>query len=462
VYASDLLETILSHLSTRVMNVIANGNGLQHLNLLLEFLAAWENRPVYLTPMTYQWCSAISKAAGRLGVGKALANPPPSLPEIESQLQSKDLCQDCHYLQPHPRPRPQDLVNSDFPSGAKYLSWKTEREFFHVGPDCDPVHMDDASCHTCGCPQNMISLHRVMLLPIILEIGFHLAGPGHQSILYLNYTSHHAWALEVAFSSNNDEVIADAVNVWIVDSNHTPPGYFASYFAKRVESSRPFSPRLRQVLICAIGPIWNRNPEVLGLESVCLLNRLNIGIEDVVEKEVWGTPLAAMICLPTGLESLSTHYWCLLDKLAVGTDFLRSPGLRSVEVMRSLKEAEDWEKLEIWMVVVWQSLSSSTPTPMMEDIERVTLKLFSRRPSAPQKFETLYEQGSLLSRYKHNLRWICDQPQVKKLPSETPLPPYVSVCPQRPPILMHPYLCFSQSIHAQPLVPLPFAGDDTF
>jgi hypothetical protein len=50
VYASDSLQTILTHLSTRVMDVIASGNGLQHLNLLLEFLAAWEKPTCVFDP----------------------------------------------------------------------------------------------------------------------------------------------------------------------------------------------------------------------------------------------------------------------------------------------------------------------------------------------------------------------------------------------------------------------------
>ena len=76
----DSLETILSHLSTRVMNVIANGRCLQHLVYLLEFLAAWEERPTYLTPMAHQWCSAISEAGVVLvRQGQTGTNQPTSL-----------------------------------------------------------------------------------------------------------------------------------------------------------------------------------------------------------------------------------------------------------------------------------------------------------------------------------------------------------------------------------------------
>jgi hypothetical protein len=96
--------------------------------------------------------------------------------------------------------------------------------------------------------------------------------------------------------------------------------------------------------------------EVSGLETIRLLNRLNVDANDMVDKRVWARLLAGVICLPAGLESLSPHYWCLLDKLSLGTYFCGTPGLRGAEVMRSLEEAEDWEKLEVWMAVVWQSL----------------------------------------------------------------------------------------------------------
>jgi hypothetical protein len=423
VYVSDSLETILSHLSTRVINVIADGNGLQHLNLLLEFLAAWENRPVYLTPMAYEWCSAISEAAGRLGVGEVPANPPPSLPELESQLQPECSCQKCEYLQSHPRPRPQDLVNPEFPSGAEYLSIITEDAFSHVGPDCNPVRIGDTSHHTCECPRDTIPLRRVVLLPIILEIGFHLAGPDHESTLLLNHTSHHEWTFKVAFSSDNDETIVDAVNVWIIGGVQTPPGSFVSYFARRAESSRPFSPRLRQAVIYVIERIWHRELKVLGLEAVHLLSHLNVGVDNVVNKQVWGKPLAGVICLPAGLESMSLHSWHLLGKSALGTDFSETPGLRSMEMMRSFEEAEDWEKLEVWIVVVWQSLPESTPAPTMEDVERVTRKLLLQRPSALQRFHDLCERGSLYSSHRARLRQVRDQVQTEQLPLKSPPPP---------------------------------------
>jgi hypothetical protein len=61
------------------------------------------------------------------------------------------------------------------------------------------------------------------------------------------------------------------------------------------------------------------------------------------------------------------------------------------------------------------------------------------------------------------LREICDRAQMEQLPSDPQPPPYVSTPPTKHlSVLMPPFFFFSQSIHAQPLILLPFWGDDTF
>jgi hypothetical protein len=274
---------------------------------------------------------------------------------------------------------------------------------------------------------------------------------------------------EFAFSSSDDEVIVDAVSVWIVGGDPAPPGSFAGYFAKRVEKSWPFSPRLRQMSIRVIESIECNALEVSGLETIRLLNRLSVDADDIVDEDVWVRLLVGVICLPAGLESLSPHYWCLLDKLSLGTDFRGPCGLWWEEMMRPLEEADDWEKLKVWMAVIWQSLDPGLEhfdrMYTTEDVERVTLKLLSRRPSALLRFETLCERGVLYEPHKSKLRRICDQAQAEQPPSESPSSPYVSIRPApHLPSLIVPYPIFrsSQLIHAQPLVPPPFAGDDTF
>jgi len=106
------------------------------------------------------------------------------------------------------------------------------------------------------------------------------------------------------------------------------------------------------------------------VETANLLNCLNIDLGDM-KKSKLAELLTNVICSPMGLESLSLHYWRLVGKLALakglGMDFTSHS-----TVMRSLEEAEDWEKLELWMAIVWRSVLSSRS---VEGVEQVTLKL---------------------------------------------------------------------------------------
>jgi hypothetical protein len=430
-YPSDSLETMLSHLSTRVMAVIAGGNNLHHLDFLLEFLAAWEKHPMLLTPMAYQWCSTISEAAGG--------------PEWDLELQLQ--------LQSQIRFRTQDLAHSDF------LSQRIEREFSHVGPSCDMIR--NSSHHTHGQPQDLTPLHCARLFSIILEIGFRLTWPGcNWPALHLNHTTHHKQVFEMAFSSHDDEVIADALSAWIVDGDHTSPGPFVHYFSKRTKMETPFSPRLRSVSIHVIEHAWDRELEETGLEIVHLLNHLKIDENDMVDKGVWMRLLVRVISLPTGLECLPSHYWLLLGRLNLTTSISWTPGSGNLEVMRSLEKVEDWEKLEVWVMLVWQSLPLPTPTPTMEDVKQVTLRLLMQQPMALPRFKTLCER--LASSHWTELQQICNQAQAEQLPLES-LPLYVPICPvQYQVVLKLPFFHFSQLIQTKQPIPLPSVGDDTF
>jgi hypothetical protein len=439
----DSLEIVLHHLSTEVMNIIANGNDLQRLDFLLEFLAAWEKRPVWLTPMAYQWYSAISEhSKGREGFGQQAEG-------YFDQPESSDSSE--HRL------RPQNLAHSDI------LSELAEGEFSGIGPGRDLVHMGDISNHTHRHPQDKIPFHYRTLLSRTLEIGFRLVRPGREHpTLDLNHKPHHKLALEIAFSSDDDEVIADAVSIWIVGGgDHAPLGSFARHFAKRVERCTPFSPRLRRTGTRAIERTWHGELEVSRLETIRLLNRLDVGADDMEDEYTWVRLLVDVIRLPAGLESLSSHYWRLLGELPLAMDFETSES-PDVEVMTSLEKAEDWEKLEVWMVVVWQSLPLSPPAAVMEDIERVTLELLLRRPSALLRFEALRKRVFLYPSHKPKFQQACNQARAEQLLLEPP--PYVSARPVRCLyVLMSPsFFCFSQVIYAQPLVPLPFAGDEAF
>ena len=257
------------------------------------------------------------------------------------------------------------------------------------------------------------------------------------------------------------------MHLWIAGGDNTPPGSCARHLAKRINSAEPFSPRLRQAGVRAIERIWSKEFEAAGLESVRWLNRLNIDVDDMVEKTSLARLLVGAIRSPTGHESLSSHYWDLLDKLIVASKFSLYLAPRDTEVMRLLEGAEEWEKLGIWMVVVWSflPLSAIPKSESMGGIEEVTRKSHLR-PSTLQALEDLCEAGSLsrqdsaFRELKDKLRRMCNQARTEQMPPESLPPQYVAVCPnQRLLILMSSLFCFGQPARAQSLLLLPFAGD---
>ena len=227
---------------------------------------------------------------------------------------------------------------------------------------------------------------------------------------------------DVVFSSDDDEVIADGVWVWVTDHICAPASSGVRYLAKGVERDTPFSPRLRWVSIRVIEHIWRRELEMSGLEIAPLLDRLDVDADDVVEGDEWVLLLVGMVRLPAGPENVSPRYWRLLGKLTLATNPEVDFALCDVEVMKLLEEAEDWEKLEVWMVIMWLSLSRPAHAMTEQiaiDIEHSTLKLLLQRPSVLLRFEDL----SSLVGEDAVLRRICDQAQVGRLAPEPPLPP---------------------------------------
>jgi len=94
---STSLCDILSHWSMRVTYAIVNGNCPQHLYYLLEFLAAWEKQPAYLTLMAYQWCSAISETARGLGQVEIPITQPQCIPRLKPELQVQKVQSQCQH-----------------------------------------------------------------------------------------------------------------------------------------------------------------------------------------------------------------------------------------------------------------------------------------------------------------------------------------------------------------------------
>jgi len=368
---------ILSHLSTKVVNAIVDRNSLQDLYFLLKFLVVWEGRPVCLTPMAYKWCSVIAEVAGFV--------PQPTLLN--------------HY---------------------SFLLELVEHGFFVIGAGGEPFHTGEASHRTRESPQEVINSHHGILL-LILEVGFRLVFPGRrQPAICLIHTPHHDLMFKSVFSSQDDGVIADGVCAWIADRDHMPAGSCVRYLAERVEQDTPFSPRLRQMSIRLIERMWNNKFWVPELEAIRLLNRLDVGIEDMEGKFEWAELLADGMRSPAGLGGLSIHYWHLLKRLPWTEPFFAKLFSCPTELTRLLEEAEDWKKLEVWMIIGWQySLDGGLArSEHLEHLKQVTLKHLLWRPSALPRFEGLSESGGLAPDMCVALRSICAQARAEQLPLE--------------------------------------------
>ena len=84
-------------------------------------------------------------------------------------------------------------------------------------------------------------------------------------------------------------------------------------------------------------------------------------------------------------------------------------GVSDMKVMGLLEEAEDWGKLEVRMMVIWKSITPRPSPVRAEDVERVTLRLLSQRPSAPLSFQGLCEEGRRCGDLDREiLRGVCD------------------------------------------------------
>ena len=425
----------------RVIKAISDRNMVQHLYYLLEFLAAWEKRPEYLTEMTYEWCSAISEVAGKLGQGEIpIIEPRPPFNELASRLSTQDVCSLPHGFSLQFRLGQQGPV---FYQSLGYRPPLVNLDFSNVGPGCDPFRLGDTSYRTLGDSlEGPTPIHYAQLLSITLEIGFRLESSRGMVFNSQEHTPDHDWMFGTAFSSRDDEIAADAICAYLANRYRTPLGSFVRHFSKCVGSNTPFSPRLRRVSIRAIEELWLVGRLVPALEAAPWLDRLSIGMDDVGEwKSEWGALLVDVVCSPTGSKSLSSHYWDLLDKLAPHVEPRRDFGPRGMEVMKSLEKAEDWWRLEVWVAVVWQAPLDGT---MKEEVGRVTLKLLLQRPSALRRFEDLRQMrqwnedtgGTVIEELQ---RILCEQARTEQSPSRSP-PPYVYFrSTQHPSILIPPF-----------------------
>ena len=246
------------------------------------------------------------------------------------------------------------------------------------------------------------------LLFFSLEAGFrHLNSKQLPS--FTNAKFHHCKLIDITFESGDGEAIADLLLA--LSSIDRPcqlcgsPDMWIKYL-KHLQYLQPFSSRLRKHLIHFINSVAYKGPNGIGIHTfVVLLEDLHVGIGDVVEEDVipWIEFLLDTIQSPEASQ-LSYHYWELLVKLSIAeSGWLQIPDqyILSAQVMVSLEDAKEWDKLECWIGVVWiswppekdetteDSRTTKDGRVTGKGLEDVMLSLFHHQPGAIQRLQRL-------------------------------------------------------------------------
>jgi len=231
------------------------------------------------------------------------------------------------------------------------------------------------------------------LLFCSLEIGFRHLKPNFGRIeAKLIHTEHHQGLAEAIFESGNSEAIADLLCAWTSDSSSHKPYTSLDICVKYLIdlNLHPFPPRLRKLIIYAIYLMILQKSKQLEIEGfVGLLNNLEISFKDIVRQRwTWAGLLLDTAQSSEGIQHLSLLYWNILVEV---TGSFWGKRTYNPQTMISLKEAEEWDKLECWIGVVWMLWPPEKGQTTEEDLGDVTLSLFHQRPGAMQKLEQWME-----------------------------------------------------------------------
>jgi len=241
------------------------------------------------------------------------------------------------------------------------------------------------------------------LLLVCLEIGFrHLDFRTESIEASLTHTEHHRGLVDVVFKSQESESVADLLHAWTAKHKSYYYGWvcnllgFCPAHLIGLHNLVPFSPRLRRLIIRSIEQIGYEGFEGVGVERfIGLLNHLHVTVEDMDEKKNWGKLLLNTIQSSEGIRHLSqSWYWELLVGLVVSESRWLGPDpKRSLQIVTSLTEAKEWDKLECWVGIVWMLLPEGLD-PGEGDLGHSMTLLFRQRPGTVQKLEQWMEQWS--------------------------------------------------------------------
>ena len=238
------------------------------------------------------------------------------------------------------------------------------------------------------------------LLLLSLEVGFRHLDPQDSLIFDLAHTRHHQEFANTVFKSDQSEAVADLLcALSLVSTSHQLAHPLANISPMYIidlhnRVTLPFSPRLRQLFISSIEFIGFKRFEEVGAEGfVELLNGLSIGVADVKHGSTWTSILLETIQSPEGVGNLAVPSWELMVELTTANSWILEDTTYSPYVTASLLKAEEWDKLECWMGVVWMVWPPMAGI-VGEDLKCAMASLFHQRPHAVRNLTQWMERWS--------------------------------------------------------------------
>jgi len=239
------------------------------------------------------------------------------------------------------------------------------------------------------------------LLILSLEVGFRHLNPEDPLIMAkLTHTEHHKKLVDVVFKSKDRETIADLLHAWTMRENpHDRPDTSLDMCARHLVSlgcQVSFSSRLRRLVIQSIEAIGYQGFEKVGAEGfVGLLNHLNIGVEDMEYRYKWILLFLDTIQSSKGAQHLSHQSWKFLVESTISEWWRLEHINYNPHVMSSLEKAQEWDRLECWVGVVWMTWPpDASDLETIGELKRVMVSLFQQQPNAVQKLEQWMKQWS--------------------------------------------------------------------
>ena len=398
--ASDLVEATWPFLSQAITDTIRtvadtiqpNSRATRKLDRLFELLdqlAKWKEKPTCLTVMAHQWSLAVCECIQKVN------RIPPDYADYNVSRKIRSLVgwsdgNDSHRSMVwNPKDRHAFMSKREcvFEYYSLLLALSLEIGFRH-SPSWSTVP------GTIGSPAN--KEHHLLMVEVMLRAASNSPGG-------------------VPVSKERTRVyepgIGDALYVWTLGGHLPSLGSCASNIGRTI-GDLGISSRLRILLIRAIGSMEYEDLERAGLEMIVgVFDRLELGFDDICKVGGrWPLLLKPLARSKFGREHLPLRYWHLLEEL-IAKDV--EPCTRlcypDTSFMKTLEESQEWEKLEIWLRIIWTS-RMETGT-YLEDVKRVTLSLLQHRPSATLGFASMKERSWHCLLYFHNqeLRQICDQ-----------------------------------------------------